>query len=294
VIGTSSHLRRFGHGKCIDEIVALARDVIPIAIEADVEVRFSTEDSFRSELPDLLRVYEAVAALGVHRVGIADTVGIATPQMVEHVVRAVRGVVGPSVGVEFHGHNDTGCAVANSWTAVRAGATHVDTTVLGIGERNGITPLSGFIARMYCDDPEGVRARYRLPLLHDLDHAVARLVGIDVPFNSCVTGFSAFTHKAGIHAKAVLNDPSAYEALRPEDFGLSRYVHVAHRLTGWNAVRARAEQIGLSLTDDDARSITARIKAAADAGNVTLEHVDAMLREHTGATPLPQTEPVPV
>ncbi len=294
VIGTSSHLRRFGHGKSIDEIVALASDVIPIAVEAGVEVRFSTEDSFRSELPDLLRVYEAVAALGVHRVGIADTVGIATPLMVEQVVRAVRGVVGPGVGVEFHGHNDTGCAVANSWTAVRAGATHVDTTVLGIGERNGITPLSGFIARMYCDDPEGVRARYRLPLLHDLDHAVARLVGIDVPFNSCVTGFSAFTHKAGIHAKAVLNDPSAYEALRPEDFGLSRYVHVAHRLTGWNAVRARAEQIGLSLTDEDARSITARIKAAADAGNVTLEHVDAMLREHAVAAAPPRAEPVPV
>jgi len=292
VIGTSSHLRRFGHGKSIDEIVALARGVIPIALEAGVEVRFSTEDSFRSELPDLLRVYEAVAALGVHRVGIADTVGIATPHMVEQVVRAVRGVVGQSVGVEFHGHNDTGCAVANSWTAVRAGATHVDTTVLGIGERNGITPLSGFIARMYCDDPDGVRGRYRLPLLHDLDHAVARLVGIDVPFNSCVTGFSAFTHKAGIHAKAVLNDPSAYEALRPEDFGLSRYVHVAHRLTGWNAVRARAEQIGLSLTDEDVRTITARIKAAADAGNVTLEHVDAMLREHAAA--LATAEPVPV
>lgn len=266
--------------------------MIPVAVEAGVEVRFSTEDSFRSELPDLLRVYEAVAALGVHRVGIADTVGIATPQMVERVVRAVRGVVGPGVGVEFHGHNDTGCAVANSWTAVRAGATHVDTTVLGIGERNGITPLSGFIARMYCDDPDDVRGRYRLPLLHDLDHAVARLVGIDVPFNSCVTGFSAFTHKAGIHAKAVLNDPSAYEALRPEDFGLSRYVHVAHRLTGWNAVRARAEQIGLSLTDEEARTITARIKAAADAGNVTLEHVDAMLREH--AAPVATVEPLPV
>lgn len=283
VIGTSSQLRRFGHGKSIDEIIALARDVIPIAVEAGVEVRFSTEDSFRSDLSDILRVYEAVAPLGIHRVGIADTVGIADPFRVADTVRAVRAAVGPKLDIEFHGHNDTGCAVANAWAALHAGATHIDTTVLGIGERNGITSLGGIISRLYADSPDIIRQRYRLPLLHDIDHAVARLCGIDVPFNTCITGFAAFTHKAGIHAKAVLNDPSAYEALRPEDFGLSRYIHVAHRLTGWNAVRARAEQLGLKLTDDQARALTNEIKAAADLGHLTLDHVDAIIHRHVNA-----------
>jgi len=278
VIGTSSQLRRFGHGKSIDEIISLARDVIPIGLEAGVEVRFSTEDSLRSELSDLVRVYEAVGAMGVHRVGIADTVGIGTPDRIAEIVRAVRAVIPPSMDIEFHGHNDTGCAVANAHAAIRAGATHIDTTVLGIGERNGITPLSAFIARMYADDPAGVRTKYRLPLLHGIDHAVARVVGVDVPFNAAVTGFSAFTHKAGIHAKAVLNDPSTYEALRPEDFGLSRYINIATRLTGWNAVRHRAEQLGLTLLPDHARSITAEIKAAADVGHLTLDHVDAIIQ----------------
>ena len=282
VIGTSSQLRQFGHGKSIDQIIGLARDVLPIAIEAGIEVRFSTEDSFRSELSDILRVYEAVAELDIDRVGIADTVGIATPQRVQEVVSAVRAAVGPDIDIEFHGHNDTGCAVANAYTAVVAGATHIDTTVLGIGERNGITSLGGLVARMYCEDQEALRRKYRLPLLHDIDHAVAKLVGIDVPFNNYITGFSAFTHKAGIHAKAVLNDPSTYEALRPEDFGLSRYVHVGHQLTGWNAVRHRAEQIGLRLTDEEARAITVEIKAAADVGHLTLDHVDAILRNHAG------------
>lgn len=286
VIGTSSQLRRFGHGKSIDEIIALAKDVIPIAVEAGVEVRFSTEDSFRSELSDILRVYEAVAPLGIHRVGIADTVGIADPFRVADTVRAVRAAVGPKLDIEFHGHNDTGCAVANAWAALHAGATHIDTTVLGIGERNGITPLGSIIARLYADSPDIIRQRYRLPLLHDIDHAVARLCGIDVPFNTCITGFAAFTHKAGIHAKAVLNDPSAYEALRPEDFGLNRYIHVAHRLTGWNAVRARAEQLGLKLTDDQARALTNEIKAAADLGHLTLDHVDAIIHRHVNAASL--------
>ena len=82
-------------------------------------------------------------------------------------------------------------------------------------------------------------------MLLQLDQLVAELVQVDIPFNNYITGFSAFTHKAGIHAKGVLNDPSTYEALKPEDFGLTRYIHIAHRLTGWNVIRHRAEQLGL-------------------------------------------------
>ena len=111
------------------------------------------------------------------------------------------------------------------------------------------------------------------------------MVDIEVPFNNYITGFCAFTHKAGIHAKAVLNDPSTYEALRPEDFGLTRYVHIAHRLTGWNAVRSRADQLGLALTDSQCKELTNRIKTLADAHALTLEQVDLLLRsEHERAT----------
>ena len=113
--------------------------------------------------------------------------------------------------------------------------------MLGIGERNGITPLGGFIARMYTVNRDETRRKYRLEQLRNLDLLVAGMVGVDVPFNNYVTGYSAFTHKAGIHAKAILNTPETYEALDPHDFGLTRYISIAHRLTGWNAVKARAE-----------------------------------------------------
>ncbi len=106
--------------------------------------------------------------------------------------------------------------------------------------------------------------KYNLPVLVELDHRVADLVGVDIPFNNYITGFTAFTHKAGIHAKAVLNDPSTYEALKPEDFGLARYIHIAHRLTGWNAVRHRAEQLNLSLSDEQIKQITQQIKVLSD------------------------------
>lgn len=286
VIGTSSHLRRFSHGRTIDEIIAVAREVVPMLREAGVEVRFSTEDSLRSEPEDLFRVYEAVDALGVHRVGVADTVGIGTPRQIYALVAELRKRV--KADIEFHGHNDSGCAIANAYCALEAGATHIDTTVLGIGERNGITSLGGLIARLAAVDPDSVR-KYRLPLLREIDQHVAALVGVEVPFNTCITGFSAFTHKAGIHAKAVLNDPTTYEALRPEDFGLTRYVHIAHRLTGWNAVKHRADQLGLRFSDDQLKAITARIKALADCDALTLEHVDALLKsEHEpAASPAP-------
>ncbi len=227
---------------------------------------------------DLLTIYRAVDKIGVNRVGIADTVGVADPRRVYELVRTLRGVVG--CDIEFHGHNDTGCAIANAYCALEAGATHVDTSVLGIGERNGITPLGGLIARMYAYNPDAIRSKYHLPLLREAENYLANLVSVDVPFNNYITGYTAFTHKAGIHAKAILNNPSTYEILDPGDFGLTRYIHVAHRLTGWNAIKERAEQLQLNLNDDEIKRITAQIKALADQKNLSLDDVDVLLRSY--------------
>ncbi len=278
VFGTSSYLREFSHGKDIPYIIESAIEVIEYVKSQGLEVRFSSEDSFRSDLVDLLTVYRAVDKIGVNRVGIADTVGVANPRQVYDLVKTLRGVV--RCDIEFHGHNDTGCAVANAYCALEAGATHVDTSVLGIGERNGITPLGGLIARMYVHNPDAIRAKYHLPLLREVENYVASLVNVDVPFNNYITGYTAFTHKAGIHAKAILNNPSTYEILDPADFGLTRYVHVAHRLTGWNAIKQRAEQLELDLTDDEIKRITAQIKVLADQKPLSLDDVDVLLRSY--------------
>jgi homocitrate synthase len=279
VIGTSSYLRKFSHGKSIEQIIEVAQEVVSYLLSQKVEVRFSTEDSLRSDPEDIFRVYEAVDALGVHRVGIADTVGVGTPRQIYTLVAGLRERV--KADIEFHGHNDSGCAIANAFAALEAGATHIDTSVLGIGERNGITPLGGLIARLYSIDRTLV-SKYKLTMLHEIDQFVAELVQVDIPFNNYITGFAAFTHKAGIHAKAVLNNPSTYEILRPEDFGLTRYIHIAHRLTGWNAVRHRAEQLGLELSEEQLRTLTVHIKTLADEGAMTLDDVDALLHRWAG------------
>lgn len=279
LFGTSELLRTYSHGRSLDLLLEEATAVIRFLQERGLEVRFSCEDAFRTPLPDLLAIYRAIDSLGVDRVGIADTVGIATPREVTALVAAVRETV--SCGIEFHGHNDGGCAIANAYAAIEGGATHIDTTILGIGERNGITPLSGLIARLYLTDPTLV-SRYNLSLLTALDQMVARMVGVEVPFNACITSATAFTHKAGLHTKAVLREPRTYEALDPGDFGRERSVLIGHRLAGRHALAHRAASLGLQLNGEAIAAVTARLKALADRGPLTSEEVDAILLAESG------------
>ena len=279
LFGTSKYLRA-AHGRDVPRIIEEALEVITFIREQapEVEVRFSAEDTFRSDEHDLLEVYRAVAPY-VDRVGLADTVGVATPRQVYTLVREVRRAVGPGVDIEFHGHNDTGGAIANAFEAIEAGATHVDTTILGIGERNGITPLGGFLARMYTVQPDYVRGKYRLELLPELDRMIARMVGVEIPFNNYITGATAFSHKAGMHLKAIYLNPESYEAYNPEVFGVSRKLIVASRLTGRAAIKKRAEELGLSFGEEELHRLTHRIKELADRGQLTLEELDGILRE---------------
>ncbi|KAK5139400.1 Saccharopine dehydrogenase, partial [Oleoguttula sp. CCFEE 6159] len=117
-----------------------------------------------------------------------------------------------------------------------------------------------------------------LEKLKEIEDLVAELVEVNIPFNNYITGFCAFTHKAGIHAKAILNNPSTYEIINPADFGMSRYVHFASRLTGWNAIKSRADQLGLSMTDAQLKQVTTKIKALADVRPIAIDDADSIIR----------------
>ena len=277
LFATSRILRESSHGKSIEQIIDAMAKPIDLALSAGIEVRFSAEDTFRSDETDLLRVYRAAAALGVHRVGLADTVGVATPRQVYTLVREVRRAVACDIG--FHGHNDTGCAIANAYEFIAAGGTHVDVSVLGIGERVGITPLGGLIARMYTIDPGSVTSRYRLETLQSLERKVARIVNIDIPFNNLLTGETAYSHKAGMHLKAMVANAGSYEIIPPSLVGVDRKIIVGSRLTGRHAIAYRARELGIEFGQSQLRTITARIKDMADSGELSEEEIDRVLRE---------------
>src|SRR5256886_3244622 len=256
LFGTSSAMRAFSHGKTVDEIIETGTDVVRYIQSQGLEVRFSSEDSFRSEPRDLLRVYQAIDRLHPQRVGLADTVGIATPNQVFEMVSMVRQEV--DCDIELHAHNDTGCAIANAFAALEAGATPIDTTPPGIGEGNGIVP------------PSRLNAPAVIP---------APPTGVSIPlFNAAITGATAFHHKAGMHTNAVLNTPSSYEIFDPARFGRERAVMAGHRLTGRHAIASRASTLGLTLTDRELRVLTAEVKRRADAGPLSNEELDDLLR----------------
>jgi homocitrate synthase len=277
LFATSRILRESSHGKSIQQIIDAMGPPIEHALRAGLETRFSAEDAFRSDVPDLLDVYQAAERMGVHRVGIADTVGIATPRQVFALVREVRRAVRCDIG--FHGHNDTGCAVANAYEAIAAGATHVDVSVLGIGERVGIVPLGGFVARMFSLEPQAVAERYQLGQLRELERLVARVTGVEIPFNNLVTGDTAYAHKAGMHLKAMMTNPGSYEIIPPEAFGLSRRYIVGSRLTGRHAIAYRAREMGITFGESELKAITRRIKEMADRGQLSEDQIDEVLRE---------------
>ncbi|KAL3461591.1 hypothetical protein BJX64DRAFT_260501 [Aspergillus heterothallicus] len=183
-IGTSAQLMSHSHGKDFAYIARTATSIIDYVKSQNIEVRFSGEDSFRSDFAEILKLYSLMDSLGANRVGIADTVGGATPLEVYDKIDALRRTIG--CDIETHFHNDTGCAIANALVALEAGATHIDTTVLGIGERNGITPLGGLLAALIASGHDYVLDKYRIEKLPDLDRMIGEIVQVEIPFNNFV------------------------------------------------------------------------------------------------------------
>lgn len=273
VFGTSSILREFSHGKDIQYIINKAKDVITFIKSKGVNVRFSSEDSFRSDLVDLLSIYKEVDKIGVSRVGIADTIGCADPFQVFDLVKTLRSVV--SCDIECHFHNDSDCATANAFAALKAGATHIDCSVLGIGERNGITTLSGFLSRMYVYNKEALKRKYNLKKLKYLEKYVADITEVVIPFNNHLTGESCYQHKAGIHLKAMLNNPETYQIINPSDFGFELSLNFASNLIGYNSIKHILEtKYGNPVVSDDVvRTITNKVKNLASERKISNDDI---------------------
>jgi homocitrate synthase len=144
-MGTSIHARSNGHGKDLDEVVCQARSCIE-QVRRDyphLVLRFSGEDAFRTREEDLFCVYDEIAPL-VSRLGTPDTVGVATPAMIVRRVQALRQRY-PNVDLEGHFHDDRGFALVNALEAAKSGMRYIQTTLLGIGERSGITSMTALL-----------------------------------------------------------------------------------------------------------------------------------------------------
>lgn len=276
--GTSKQLQTSSHGKNMDEILEEGVDIMKWAISnnPDVEFRITAEDTFRTDIEDTMNIIELMVDLGVSRIGMADSSGFADPFSVYEIVTKIRQRF--DIDLECHFHNDLSCSVANAYAFVCAGGTHVNTCVLGIGERNGITDLAGFIARIYVSDRKSI-AKYNLKKLIELNAYVSEIIGEKIPFSQGLNPFNAFSHKAGIHTKAVLNNPDSYEVINPDDFGLSREVVFYSAVTGKHAIAQRAKHLDVNLSEKQLVELTQKIKDICSEKSLTLEEGDEILKK---------------
>ena len=231
----------------LDEGVAMVADSVEYLVAQGKRVFFDAEhffDGFKRNPEFSLRVVEAAAMAGAEAVVLCDTNGGSLPPDVEAAVGAVVDHVDCQVGI--HLHNDTGCGVANALAAVRAGATQVQGTINGYGERVGNCDLVPIMANLELKMgiqclPEG-----RLVNLTSVAHHVAELVNFSVDPQQPYVGSTAFAHKAGLHTSALSRASDAYEHVDPEAVGNGTRVLVSE-MAGRSTLEMKAEALGIEL-----------------------------------------------
>jgi isopropylmalate/homocitrate/citramalate synthase len=209
----SSPLRQYAEGWTIDQLLRLTDEAIGFAVGEGLTVMYVTEDTTRADPETLRRLYSAAIRAGASRVCVADTVGHATPAGAAAVVRFVAGVVedcGGGVGIDWHGHRDRDVAIANTLSALEAGATRLHGAAIGTGERVGNTPMDTLLVNLVL---MGYIER-DLAALVEYCEAVSRATGVPIPPNYPVVGRDAFRTATGVHAAAVI------KAYRKQDHAL--------------------------------------------------------------------------
>ena len=228
---------------------------IATASDTGLEVCIGAEDSSRADMEFLVRIAEAAQRAGAIRIRFADTLGVLDPFAVAERIGHLRH--NTDLEIEMHAHDDLGMATANTLAAVRAGATHVNTTVNGLGERAGNAPLEEVVLGLsQCYGLEtGVDLR-RFPALSE---AVARAAGRPVHWQKSVVGEGAFTHEAGIHVDGLLKHPDNYQGFDPQLVGRQhRFVLGKH--SGKGGVQAVYAALGRPLADAEADTIVGRLR----------------------------------
>jgi len=246
-----------------------------------VTVEFSAEDATRSDLEYLKKVYKAVEEAGADRINVPDTVGVAIPRVMFHLIREIKSAV--KIPVSVHCHNDLGLAVANSLAGVEAGAEQVHVTVNGLGERAGNASLEEVVLalRMFY----GIKPRIKTKLLVETSELVERLTGVQVPPNKPIVGENAFAHESGIHVHGVLAFPGTYEPLSPELVGRRRRL-VLGKHAGSKSVSAFLKELGIKATKRQLSEITRKVKELGDKGKkVTFADLRAIAESVVGSIP---------
>ncbi len=281
-----NHVFRKEFSVAVDQIVniiSFAREKKP-----DLMIRYTPEDTVRSDFNKVVDAARAAADAGANIISVADTTGHMVPgsknNMYDYISRLIENLNGgnnpPMIAV--HCHNDRGLALANALDAIHAGAQIVDASVMGLGERAGIVDLAQLMASLY-EMHEG-NTSHNLSKLTELYHLVSRYAGVPVPANFPVVGENAFTHCAGVHTHAAMQNPVHYQSLDPGVFGRNMHVSLDH-MSGISSIKWALDQIGVDHDEILENNLLKHVKIIGQKGRtvdlVELKHLVDWCKKHS-------------
>lgn len=270
--------------KAFEQIVTLSVESVKRARQFVEDVEFSPEDGSRTELNYLVDITGAVIEAGATTINIPDTVGYAVPEEYGHIFSYVRQqlpiIDQQGIHLSSHCHNDLGLAVANSIAAVMGGATQVECTINGIGERAGNASLEEFVMalRTRADYYSAYRTNIDATRIYPASRMVSNLTGLQVQRNKAIVGENAFAHEAGIHQDGMLKHRDTYEIMDPRDIGVPESKLVLGKHSGRHALSERIIALGYTIDEPVLERVYDQFKELADRKkDVYDEDIEAIL-----------------
>lgn len=266
-IATSPIHREYKLKMSKDEVVETAVQTVKYAASRFPVVQWSAEDASRTELDYLAHIVTKVIDAGAKIINIPDTVGFTTPKEYARIFQYLKDHVLSidKVQLSTHCHDDLGMATANSLAAIEAGATQVEGTFNGIGERAGNTALEEVILALYTrKEHYNATTDITLNEIKRTSDLISRLTGMVVPGNKAVIGNNAYVHESGIHQDGVLKEKSTYEIINPEIVGFSINNMYLGKHSGRHAFKTRLEELGLQVTEEEMKKLFITFKDLSD------------------------------
>jgi homocitrate synthase NifV len=241
---------RYKLNKTREFVIEQLKRAIHYAKKHKLYVIASGEDSSRADFDFLVKYVKTLKAEGAQRFRFCDTVGILEPFKLFDIIKRLLKIV--KIDIEIHTHNDFGLATANALAAIKAGASFVDTTVTGIGERAGNAAMEEVVLSLL--SIYGVQSRINIKGFDKLSRFVSNAAGRKIPPDKPIVGEACFLHESGIHQDGIIKSPSTYEPFSPALLGMeSRLVIGKH--SGRAAIKHVLGKLGISLDDDKATEV---------------------------------------
>lgn len=250
-----------------NEVLQRAVDAVKYAKNYVSDVEFSAEDATRSDWNFLTEVYTAAIDAGAKTINVPDTVGFITPDEMYDLIRHIKNTV-PNIhkaSISVHCHNDLGLGVANSLAAVKAGATQIECTVNGIGERAGNAALEEIVLGVKTrKDRYNAYTNIVTEEIINSSRLVSEITNFNVQPNKAIVGSNAFLHESGIHQHGVINNALTYEIIDPKSIGIVKSNIVLGKHSGHHAINKKLNDLGITVSNHDIRPIFTNFKKYMD------------------------------